>query len=108
MRTKSHLLKAIAAGAAAVIATACGQKNDGELISVNFNRVSQAPAMNISELAGEPEFIALDSRVEAFATGYTYAFHRLHLRIQRPLHLHRRIHARPGQALRPRDRQIPP
>lgn len=74
MRTKSHLLKAIAAGAAAVIATACGQKNDGELISVNFNRVSQAPAMNISELAGEPEFIALDSRVEAFATGYTYAF----------------------------------
>ena len=74
MRTKSHLLKAIAAGAAAVIATACGQKNDGELISVNFNRVSQAPAMNISELTGEPEFIALDSRVEAFATGYTYAF----------------------------------
>ena len=74
MRTKSHLLKAIAAGAAAVIATACGQKNDGELISVNFNRVSQAPAMNISELAVEPEFIALDSRVEAFATGYTYAF----------------------------------
>ena len=74
MRTKSHLLKAIAAGAAAVIATACGQKNDGELISVNFNRVSQAPAMNISELAGEPEFIALDNRVEAFATGYTYAF----------------------------------
>ncbi len=74
MRTKSHLLKAIAAGAAAVIATACGQKNDGELISVNFNRVSQAPAMNISELAGEPEFIALDSRVEAFATGYNYAF----------------------------------
>lgn len=74
MRTKSHLLKAIAAGAAAVIATACGQKNDGELISVNFNRVSQAPAMNISELVGEPEFIALDSRVEAFATGYTYAF----------------------------------
>ena len=74
MRTKSHLLKVLAAGAAAVIATACGQKNDGELISVNFNRVSQAPAMNISELAGEPEFIALDSRVEAFATGYTYAF----------------------------------
>ena len=74
MRTTSHLLKAIAAGAAAVIATACGQKNDGELISVNFNRVSQAPAMNISELVGEPEFIALDSRVEAFATGYTYAF----------------------------------
>ena len=73
MRTKSHLLKAIAAGAAAVIATACGQKNDGELISVNFNRVSQAPAMNISELAGEPEFIALDSRTEAFATGYNYA-----------------------------------
>ena len=74
MRTKSHLLKVLAAGAAAVIATACGQKNDGELISVNFNRVSQAPAMNISELAGEPEFIALDSRVEAFGTGYTYAF----------------------------------
>ena len=30
--------------------------------------------MNISELAGEPEFIALDSRIEAFATGYNYAF----------------------------------
>ena len=74
MRATAHLLRALAAGAAAVIATACGQKNDGELISVNFNRVSQAPAMNISELAGEPEFIALDSRIEAFATGYNYAF----------------------------------
>lgn len=73
MRTKAHLLRAIAVGTVIALATACGQKQTEGLISVNFKKVSDVPAMNISELAGEPEFIALDSRTEAFATGYNYA-----------------------------------
>lgn len=71
---RTMLLKTFAAGAAAALIASCGQNNTEGLISVNFKRVGEAPAMNISKLAGEPEFIALDSRVEAFATGYTYAF----------------------------------
>lgn len=72
---KKNLIKTGAIAAAIVLAASCGSGNgDGNLISVNFNRVDKAPATNISELVGEPEFIALDSRVEAFATGYTYAF----------------------------------
>lgn len=74
MRTKAHLLRAIAVGTVIALATACGQKQTEGLISVNFKRLTDAPAMNISELTGEPEFIALDSRTEAFATGYNYAF----------------------------------
>ena len=73
MRTKAHLLRAIAVGTVIALATACGQKQTEGLISVNFKKVSDVPAMNISELTGEPEFIALDSRTEAFATGYNYA-----------------------------------
>lgn len=68
-----HLLRAIAVGTVIALATACGQKQTEGLISVNFKKVSDVPAMNISELTGEPEFIALDSRTEAFATGYNYA-----------------------------------
>lgn len=68
-----HLLRAIAVGTVIALATACGQKQTEGLISVNFKRITDAPAMNISELTGEPEFIALDSRTEAFATGYNYA-----------------------------------
>lgn len=60
-------------GTVIALATACGQKQTEGLISVNFKRITDAPAMNISELTGEPEFIALDSRTEAFATGYNYA-----------------------------------
>ena len=60
-------------GTVIALATACGQKQTEGLISVNFKKVSDVPAMNISELTGEPEFIALDSRTEAFATGYNYA-----------------------------------
>ena len=60
-------------GTVIALATACGQKQTEGLISVNFKRLTDAPAMNISELTGEPEFIALDSRTEAFATGYNYA-----------------------------------
>lgn len=73
MRTKAHLLRAIAVGTVIALATACGQKQTEGLISVNFKKVSDVPAMNISKLTGEPEFIALDSRTEAFATGYNYA-----------------------------------
>ena len=54
-------------GTVIALATACGQKQTEGLISVNFKRLTDA------ELAGEPEFIALDSRTEAFATGYNYA-----------------------------------
>lgn len=68
-----HLLRAIAVGTVIALATACGQKQTEGLTSVNFKKVSDVPAMNISELTGEPEFIALDSRTEAFATGYNYA-----------------------------------
>ena len=72
---KKNLIKTGAIAAAIVLAASCGSGNgDGNLISVNFNRVDKAPATNISELVGEPEFIALDSRVDAFATGYNYAF----------------------------------
>ena len=72
---KKNLIKTGAIAAAIVLAASCGSGNgDGNLISVNFNRVDKGPVTNISELAGEPEFIALDSRVEAFATGYNYAF----------------------------------
>ena len=72
---KKNLIKTGAIAAAIILAASCSSGNgDGNLISVNFNRVDKAPATNISELVGEPEFIALDSRVEAFATGYTYAF----------------------------------
>ncbi len=72
---KKNLIKTGAIAAAIILAASCGSGNgDGELISVNFNRVDKGPVTNISELAGEPEFIALDSRVEAFATGYNYAF----------------------------------
>ena len=72
---KKDLIKTGAIAAAIILAASCSSGNgDGNLISVNFNRVDKAPATNISELVGEPEFIALDSRVEAFATGYTYAF----------------------------------
>ena len=60
-------------GTVIALATACGQKQTEGLTSVNFKKVSDVPAMNISELTGEPEFIALDSRTEAFATGYNYA-----------------------------------
>ena len=73
MRTKAHLLGAIAVGTVIALATACGQEQTEGLISVNLKRLTDAPAMNISELTGEPEFIALDSRTEAFATGYNYA-----------------------------------
>jgi len=72
---KKNLIKTGAIAAAIVFAASCGSGNgDGNLISVNFNRVDKGPVTNISELAAEPEFIALDSRVEAFATGYNYAF----------------------------------
>ena len=72
---KKNLIKTGAIAAAIVLAASCGSGNgDGNLISVNFNRVDKGPVTNISELAAEPEFIALDSRVEAFATGYNYAF----------------------------------
>lgn len=72
---KKNLIKTGAIAAAIVLAASCGSGNgDGNLISVNFNRVDKGPVTNISELVGEPEFIALDSRVEAFATGYNYAF----------------------------------
>lgn len=72
---KKNLIKTGAIAAAIILAASCGSGNgDGNLISVNFNRVDKGPVTNISELAGEPEFIALDSRVEAFATGYNYAF----------------------------------
>ncbi len=72
---KRNLIKTGAIAAAIVFAASCGSGNgDGNLISVNFNRVDKGPVTNISELAAEPEFIALDSRVEAFATGYNYAF----------------------------------
>ena len=72
---KKNLIKTGAIAAVIVLAASCGSGNgDGNLISVNFNRVDKGPVTNISELAAEPEFIALDSRVEAFATGYNYAF----------------------------------
>ena len=72
---KKNLIKTGTIAAAIILAASCGSGNgDGNLISVNFNRVDKGPVTNISELAGEPEFIALDSRVEAFATGYNYAF----------------------------------
>lgn len=72
---KKNLIKTGAIAAAIVLAASCGSGNgDGNLISVNFNRVDKGAVTNISELAAEPEFIALDSRVEAFATGYNYAF----------------------------------
>ena len=72
---KKNLIKTGAIAAAIVFAASCGSGNgDGNLISVNFNRVDKGLVTNISELAAEPEFIALDSRVEAFATGYNYAF----------------------------------
>lgn len=72
---KKNLIKTGAIAAAIVFAASCGSGNgDGNLISVNFNRVDKGAVTNISELAAEPEFIALDSRVEAFATGYNYAF----------------------------------
>ena len=72
---KKNLIKTGAIAAAIVLAASCGSGNgDGNLISVNFNRVDKGPVTNISELAAEPEFIALDSRVKAFATGYNYAF----------------------------------
>ncbi len=72
---KKNLIKTGAIAAAIAFAASCGSGNgDGNLISVNFNRVDKGPVTNISELAAEPEFIALDSRVEAFATGYNYAF----------------------------------
>ena len=72
---KKYLIKTGAIAAAIVLAASCGSGNgDGNLISVNFNRVDKGAVTNISELAAEPEFIALDSRVEAFATGYNYAF----------------------------------
>ena len=72
---KKNLIKTGAIAAAIVFAASCGSGNgDGNLISVNFNRVDKGPVTNISELAAEPEFIALDSRAEAFATGYNYAF----------------------------------
>lgn len=72
---KKNLIKTGAIAAAIVLAASCDSGNgDGNLISVNFNRVDKGPVTNISELAAEPEFIALDSRVEAFATGYNYAF----------------------------------
>ena len=72
---KKNLIKTGAIAAAIILAASCGSGNgDGNLISVNFNRVDKGPVTNISELAAEPEFIALDSRVEAFATGYNYAF----------------------------------
>ena len=72
---KKNLIKTGAIAAAIILVASCGSGNgDGNLISVNFNRVDKGPVTNISELAGEPEFIALDSRVEAFATGYNYAF----------------------------------
>ncbi len=72
---KKNLIKTGAIAAVIVLAASCGSGNgDGNLISVNFNRVDKGPVTNISELAAEPEFIALDSRVDAFATGYNYAF----------------------------------
>ena len=72
---KKDLIKTGAIAAAIILAASCSSGDgDGNLISVNFNRVDKGPVTNISELVGEPEFIALDSRVEAFATGYTYAF----------------------------------
>lgn len=72
---KKNLIKTGAIAAAIILAASCGSGDgDGELISVNFNRIDKGPVTNISELVGEPEFIALDSRVEAFATGYNYAF----------------------------------
>ena len=72
---KKNLIKTGAIAAAIILAASCGSGNgDGNLISVNFNRVDKGAVTNISELAAEPEFIALDSRVEAFATGYNYAF----------------------------------
>ena len=72
---KKNLIKTGAIAAVIVLAASCGSGNgDGNLISVNFNRVDKGPVTNISELAAEPEFISLDSRVEAFATGYNYAF----------------------------------
>lgn len=55
-----------------LFATSCGQKGPEGLISVDFNKTQEVPAMNISELAGEPEFIALESSPEAFATGGQY------------------------------------
>lgn len=72
---KKNLIKTGMLTAAIALAASCGNGNGNtELISVNFNRVGDAPVMNISELTEEPEIIALDSRVEAFATGYNYAF----------------------------------
>ena len=72
---KKNLIKTGAIAAAIILAASCSSGNgDGNLISVNFNRVDKGPVTNISELVGEPEFIALDSRVEAFSTGFTYAF----------------------------------
>lgn len=73
MKTTFIRTGALAAAIALTVSCISGG-NNGEMTSVRFNQTGKAPAMKISELTGEPEFIALDSRLEAFATGYNYAF----------------------------------
>lgn len=69
------LFSGIIAATMAVSLSSCSSgKNDGDLISINIDKVTKAPVTLLSKFTDEPEFIAMDSRIEAFATGYNYGF----------------------------------
>ena len=63
-----------AACSAAFLAVSCASgSGDQSVVSVKFNKVQEAPAINISEWCSEPEFIALDSRSnDAFTSGFQF------------------------------------
>lgn len=77
----SKIIAAAVVIPAALAAVSCGSgsqkavqdRGGTPLVSVKYSKVKEAPAINISEWAGEPEFIALDSESQdAFTSGYKY------------------------------------